>query len=421
MTSCCWPGFPTSTRDCDHVPLAAPPGRAPADRGLAALLLGGPRRRPPALRGLLSSGAAVRHGLPPVRRPGPVLRAVAQLADRLWEALHGHDAWPAGLARVGARTATARARRLAEPAGAARAAVGIVRDDRTGLLVLILSDDEPVGPGPRCGARGGGRKRRRGRTGRRPATAPVSVCSPPTPRSAARCPMLPGRATTERRAPGPYLRDLPGAVCRVRGTGDGAAPRPTAPCWHCPAGPGRRGGPADRRGLAPSPRSSAQAPALAARHPLDPAITAPLAPSTSAHKDGTSSWATSPGSSGHAPPASLADRRSAGHTGRAVESHRAAGRERAASCATPSPGSTTSARARRLGPARPGPRDRGARLLLTGPPGTGKSLAAARRGHRRRHRPAGRRRLPDRVQVARARPRRTWPPRSTPPSGPRPC
>ncbi|MBG0737938.1 ATP-binding protein [Paeniglutamicibacter antarcticus] len=54
----------------------------------------------PALRRLLSSGEAVRHGLLRLAGNGTLFERSLIAADSLWEALHGHDAWPDGLPRV---------------------------------------------------------------------------------------------------------------------------------------------------------------------------------------------------------------------------------------------------------------------------------------------------------------------------------
>jgi hypothetical protein len=53
-----------------------------------------------ALRALLNSGQAVRHGLLRLSSSGTFFERSLLLADSLWEALHGHDVWPAGLPRV---------------------------------------------------------------------------------------------------------------------------------------------------------------------------------------------------------------------------------------------------------------------------------------------------------------------------------
>lgn len=68
--------------------------------GLAALLLGGAPEDRHLLRALLSSGPAVRHGLLRVVGDGPFFDRSLLLADELWPALHGHDAWPTHVVRV---------------------------------------------------------------------------------------------------------------------------------------------------------------------------------------------------------------------------------------------------------------------------------------------------------------------------------
>lgn len=75
--------------------------------GLAALLLGGGASERTRLRGLLAAGAAMRHGLLRVEGSGPFFERSLLPADELWSALHGCDAWPSDVVRVpiGARPA----------------------------------------------------------------------------------------------------------------------------------------------------------------------------------------------------------------------------------------------------------------------------------------------------------------------------
>lgn len=68
--------------------------------GLAALLLGGGPSERSSLRHLVSSGPAVRHHLLRVAGEGPFFERSLALADELWSTLHGCDAWPADVVRV---------------------------------------------------------------------------------------------------------------------------------------------------------------------------------------------------------------------------------------------------------------------------------------------------------------------------------
>jgi hypothetical protein len=54
----------------------------------------------PTLRRLLATGEAVRHGLLQLAGSGTFFERSLIAADGLWEALHGHDAWPSDLLRV---------------------------------------------------------------------------------------------------------------------------------------------------------------------------------------------------------------------------------------------------------------------------------------------------------------------------------
>ncbi|MGC3992787.1 MAG: AAA family ATPase [Propionicimonas sp.] len=68
--------------------------------GLAALLRGGTPAERAALRDLLSAGAAVRAGLLRLGGGVPFFERSLLTADALWAALHGSDAWPETLPRT---------------------------------------------------------------------------------------------------------------------------------------------------------------------------------------------------------------------------------------------------------------------------------------------------------------------------------
>ncbi len=68
--------------------------------GLAALLLGGGPSERTRLRHLLASGPAVRHHLLRVVGDGPFFERSLVVAAELWSVLHGCDAWPTGVTRV---------------------------------------------------------------------------------------------------------------------------------------------------------------------------------------------------------------------------------------------------------------------------------------------------------------------------------
>ncbi|MFF0410258.1 ATP-binding protein [Kitasatospora sp. NPDC004745] len=347
------------------------PGRAPAvDHD--------PDRAPAvdraALRRLLHEGAAVRTGALVVHGEGTFHDRSLRLADGLWAALHGCAALPGELAEVEVGPPVAGldgwlARPEAERAVAALRAtaprtVVVTAPDETialsrcaalaraaGLRPVAgrVRPEDPVGPGLlglHAAARGG---------------VPVLVVARPEEGAG------PARLDL-RRVVGPVL------VC----AGPGAVrPGPERPVLTVPVGPI---GTEDRRAAwrAALPGEAGRAPQLAARHPLDPALTAQVALDVR-------SWAElAPG--GAAPDVSAAVRARAGAAlppgvellspraswGRlvvAAESDRqlrdAVSRLAHQSVVLDDWGLREAARA-----------DRGVRLLFTGAPGTGKSLAA---------------------------------------------
>jgi hypothetical protein len=120
--------------------------------GLAALVLARRGHERAELRRLLTEGQAIRFGLLRLDGSEALFERSILLADGLWEALHGLDAFPAGLDRVICRTSPAGLDGwLAEPAvgRAARA----VRDGAS-VTVLVHAADEAVALG-RCAALAG--------------------------------------------------------------------------------------------------------------------------------------------------------------------------------------------------------------------------------------------------------------------------
>jgi len=77
-----------------------PHGEPRVTTGLAALLLGAVTSDRSRIRRLLSEGAAARAGLIRLTGPGALFERSLACADQLWDALHGHDAWPASIERT---------------------------------------------------------------------------------------------------------------------------------------------------------------------------------------------------------------------------------------------------------------------------------------------------------------------------------
>ena len=339
--------------------------------GLAALMLGGGPDDRTRLRTLLASGAASQHGLLRTSGQSTFFERSLLLADKLWESLHGHDAWPADLDRVRIGTPPPGLDGwLAQPE--VTTAVGVVRGDLP-ATILVVHEDELVARAraaalataagrPAIGARMTASDRRRlallGTQAAVRGAVPVvvTVHSPEEP--AARL----------------ALPDVPGVfiVCAAPGTVRAAPDRALLLL------PVRAVAPHDQRAAWAQaiPQLSERAGAMAARHPLDPALTIQLTPDARARGDVTDLAAVS----------------------RLVRARSSSSLPTGASLLTPSVPwdqlvlPAESGMQLRDAVARLdnqdvvletwGLRERahaipGARLLLTGPPGTGKSLAAA--------------------------------------------
>ncbi|MEU2393270.1 AAA family ATPase [Streptomyces sp. NPDC007369] len=261
-----------------------PAGAPHPSVGLAGLLIdcagsrspAGPPATAPdrvALRRLLHEGPAVRAGLLALTGDGPFHERSLTLADQLWEALHGHPARPAALEPADAGPAVPGLDGwLALPESVRAVAALRSREPRT---LLVSARDETVALS-RCAAladaAGLGVFAARTRpedpaavgllglhAAARGAVPLLVVAAPP----AGAGPVTPAVD----RVPGPLL------VCAAPGA---VRPGPQRPVLTVPTGPV---GVADRRRAwqAALPETPGRAPELAARHPLDPALTAQVA------------------------------------------------------------------------------------------------------------------------------------------------
>lgn len=239
--------------------------------GLAALLLGGGAAERTRLRGMLASGAAVRHGLLRVEGSGPFFERSLLPADALWSALHGCDAWPDGIPRVSAGAA---------PAGMAtwlerpdvRACVAAVRRG-VRVLILVPHADRLVGQA-RCAVIA--------------AAAGVSLAgasvAPTDPARVAlvlahavargAVPLLEPDEAAERWASAFQLGDYPGPVLATAAPGV-LLPTPNRAVLAVDASPVPAA--SIRAAWSALPGIDGQARMLAGRHPLDPAVTAQVA------------------------------------------------------------------------------------------------------------------------------------------------
>ena len=240
--------------------------------GLAALVLGGTGADRVQLRGLLSDGAAVRHRLVHVVGTGSFFERSLLLPDRLWDALHGYDAWPADLPRV-----------LVDPpppglaswlrTDQASAAIRILREDRK-AVVIVQDDDETVGRA-RCSAlaRAAGRELAAARIGVGDGPRIALLAAHAAARGAVA--MIVAAPPVDGSADRLAVADAPGAilVCAAPGAVRAAPDRAVLALVAGPVGAHEQ----LTAWRAAVPALAGQASMLAARHPLDPAVTAQLA------------------------------------------------------------------------------------------------------------------------------------------------
>ncbi|MFT3971741.1 MAG: ATP-binding protein [Micropruina sp.] len=237
--------------------------------GLAALLRGGSAAERSLVRHLLCSGAAARHHLLELTGEGPFFERSLALPAELWSALHGCDAWPAALTRVPT---------CGPPPGMdawldqpdVRACIQAVR--RRAHALLVVPHEDPVVGRSRCEAIA--------------AAAGSAVLGALLP-SDGRLDLLLAHAVVRGAVPMVVLPDRSGATASVPlGDFPGPVLVTAAPGSLLPP-PDRAvlsvdAGPAPLRALrsawsAALPTIDGRVGWLAARHPLDPALTAQLA------------------------------------------------------------------------------------------------------------------------------------------------
>src|SRR4051794_8708156 len=113
--------------------------------GLAAQLLCVDRVERSRLRELIECGAATASGVIAVEGAGPFPERSLRVGERLWSALHGVDAWPAGVRRPAAAGAPDGLEEWLASAPAIRAATALER--RAPVTVLVTADSERVAVG----------------------------------------------------------------------------------------------------------------------------------------------------------------------------------------------------------------------------------------------------------------------------------
>ncbi|MFH8251249.1 ATP-binding protein [Microbacterium sp. B2969] len=246
-----------------------PTGEPRPTAGLAALLLGGGRSERTRLRGMLSSGSAVRHGLVQLEGAGPFFERSIVLADELWSALHGCDAWPTELTRV-ASVGTPPGMRAWLDVAEVQACIGVIRQGAR-ALIAVPHEDAVIGRA-RCEAIAAA-------AGREVVGAAVSTIDERTTR------LLVAHATARGGVPmivldradrrvGVPLGDFNGPVLVTAAPGS-LEPPPDRALLRVDAGPVPLGAMRDAWAAA-VPGLAGDAGVLVARHPLDPTITAQL-------------------------------------------------------------------------------------------------------------------------------------------------
>lgn len=131
----------------EHEGLAAvlrtlhPRGDSRASVGLATQLLCREPRERVALRAVVERGPAVSSGIVRITGEGPFFERSLQLADGVWSALHGIDAWPSTLRRLNGPIVTSGLDEWLTSADTARALTAIAQQERCTVLVIAESED----------------------------------------------------------------------------------------------------------------------------------------------------------------------------------------------------------------------------------------------------------------------------------------
>ncbi len=243
--------------------------------GLAALVLARSGFHRAELRELLNTGRAVRFRLLEVASPGALFfeRSLI-LPDQLWEALHGLDVFPRAVERVAVSDPPPGLEDwLAEPA--TRHAASMVRE-RAPVTLLVQAEDQAIGLG-RCASLASSAGVRLLPARMRPEDAPgiALLAAHATARDAVPVVVASAPADGEMGPGDLEIPDLPGPVIVVAGQSLRLSPHRPVVC--VPVSPVAV---AQRRAawLAGLPwLTEADAAELAARHPLDPALIAPVA------------------------------------------------------------------------------------------------------------------------------------------------
>lgn len=227
------------------------------------------------LRRLLTSGMAVGHGLLHLAGTGTFFERSLLVADSLWEALHGHDAWPAKLPRVDTPPVPPGLQGWLAGTGPARATAALARDV-PGTILVSGSDETIVLSRCVAVATAAGRTLVGARLRAGDTSGIALLAAHAAVRGALPLLVLPGTDQGEHPEHNTLeFADIPGPVlvCSIGATVRAAGNRPVLTLDSGPVGA------ADQRAAwaAALPGLAEQADGVAARHPLDPALIAELA------------------------------------------------------------------------------------------------------------------------------------------------
>ena len=242
--------------------------------GLAAQVLGLSAAGRVDLRRTLELGTIVRHGVMRLGGEGPFFERSLVPAERLWSAMHGLDVWPDGIRKLHSATALDGLEEWFDTPEASRAADALRRDE---LCVTVVAAEDPTVAYDRALALAA-------YSGRRPAGFEFDAETPPEKLRflSAHClsrgsvpVLLPAGPTGPGTISIPDLAGFPGPILACTAPGVAAAPQ-SRPMLVVPVD--RLSPSAARRvWLAAFPKLGARAADMAWRFPLEPAQAAAVA------------------------------------------------------------------------------------------------------------------------------------------------
>ncbi len=254
---------------------AAPDDAVPGDAGAGS---GDAVDARPVLRRLLASGEAVRHGLLRLAGNGTLFERSLISADGLWEAMHGHDAWPDGLPRVETGTVPPGLGRWLAGTGARRAVAALQAD--AGCSILVTGAHESITLSRALAVAGAAGRSIAAARVKAGDTAGIALLAAHAALRGA-VPLLVLAAVEQSEPDLLAVGDVPGPVliCSASTSVRAAGGRPMLALDADPVGARDQ----QSAWAAALPHLSAQAAGIAARHPLDPALIAELAVDVLAH------------------------------------------------------------------------------------------------------------------------------------------